>query len=84
MGTNVPIHGSHSWAYNRPKNAYISHYLMMASLRLLDQLIVNQVRRKRHGGDSKPRKGRLESVDSGELAFVSPRVSLGPGIAAHG
>lgn len=59
-------------------------YLVVVLLRLLDQLVVHQVGGKRHGGDSKTREGRLESVEAGELTLVSPRVSLGPGIAAHG
>lgn len=59
-------------------------YLVVVLLGLLDQLVVDQVSGKGHGGDAKTREGRLESVDAGELTLVSPRVSLGPGIAAHG
>lgn len=57
---------------------------MVVLLRLLDQLVVNQVGRKGHSGDAEPRESRLESVEARELALVSPRVSFGPGIAAHG
>lgn len=57
---------------------------MVVLLRLLDQLVVNQVSRKGHSGDAEAGESRLESVEARELALVSPRVSFGPGIAAHG
>lgn len=57
---------------------------MVVLLRLLDQLVVNQVHRKRHCGDAEAGESRLKSVDTRKLALVSPCVSLGPRVAAHG
>lgn len=57
--------------------------LMVRSVLLHDGLLVAQVERKSNHGNAEPGENISESVDTQELALVSPRVSLGPGIGTH-
>lgn len=51
---------------------------------LQHQLFVGKVNCESANGDSEAGESRLEPVEPGELALISPGVSFGPRVAAHG
>lgn len=64
-------------------NTSSMHLVVVVICLLHDELLVRKVDGERANSDSKTRKRILKAVETGELALVSPSVSLSPGVATH-
>lgn len=81
----VPLQlcSSYTVSENRICKASIYTLVVVVMALFQHQLLVCEIHSECTDSDSKTGESRLESVETRELALVSPGVSLGPGVAAH-
>lgn len=65
------------------QSLYLKLVVVVIMAFLQHQLLVSEIDSECTNGNSETGESRLESVETRELALVSPGVSLGPGVAAH-
>lgn len=58
--------------------------MVAVGILLHHQLVVSKIDSKCTNGNAESGEGRLEAVIARELSLVSPGVSLGPRVGAHG